>query len=116
MATGRGVAFEGIEVKVVDEHGNEVPHGTQGEEISRGPHMFSGYLKNPEATAKDLNDDGWFFSGDLCIQDEEGRVKINGRKKEILIRGGINISGKRSGQQPGWLPWCWRPCHHRPTR
>lgn len=87
-----GIAFEGIEVKVVDEHGNEVPHGTQGEEISRGPHMFSGYLKNPEATAKDLNDDGWFFSGDLCIQDEEGRVKINGRKKEILIRGGINIS------------------------
>ena len=87
-----GVAFEGIEVKVVDEHGNEVPHGAQGEEISRGPHMFSGYLKNPEATAKDLNDDGWFFSGDLCIQDEEGRVKINGRKKEILIRGGINIS------------------------
>ena len=85
-----GIAFEGIEVKVVDEHGNEVPHGTQGEEISRGPHMFSGYLKNPEATAKDLNDDGWFFSGDLCIQDEEGRVKINGRKKEILIRGGVS--------------------------
>lgn len=87
-----GVAFEGIEVKVVDEHGNEVPHGVQGEEISRGPHMFSGYYKNPEATAKELSDDGWFFSGDLCIQDETGRVKINGRKKEILIRGGINIS------------------------
>lgn len=87
-----GVAFEGIEVKVVDDKGNEVPHGTQGEEISRGPHMFSGYLKNPEATAKDLDDDGWFYSGDLCIQDEQGRVKINGRKKEILIRGGINIS------------------------
>lgn len=87
-----GIACEGIEVKVVDEKGNEVPYGVQGEEISRGPHMFSGYLKNPEATAKDLNDDGWFFSGDLCIQDEQGRVKINGRKKEILIRGGINIS------------------------
>ena len=87
-----GVAFEGIEVKVVDEHGNEVPHGVQGEEVSRGPHMFSGYLKNPEATAADLDDDGWFYSGDLCIQDEQGRVKINGRKKEILIRGGINIS------------------------
>ena len=64
----------------------------QGEEVSRGPHMFSGYLKNPEATAADLDDDGWFYSGDLCIQDEQGRVKINGRKKEILIRGGINIS------------------------
>lgn len=87
-----GIACEGIEVKVVDDKGNEVPYGTQGEEISRGPHMFSGYLKNPEATAKDLSDDGWFFSGDLCIQDEQGRVKINGRKKEILIRGGINIS------------------------
>lgn len=87
-----GIAFEGIEVKVVDDKGNEVPYGTQGEEVSRGPHMFSGYLKNPEATAKDLDDDGWFYSGDLCIQDETGRVKINGRKKEILIRGGINIS------------------------
>lgn len=87
-----GIAFEGIEVKVVDDHGNEVPYGTQGEEVSRGPHMFSGYLKNPEATAKELSEDGWFFSGDLCIQDEQGRVKINGRKKEILIRGGINIS------------------------
>lgn len=87
-----GIACEGIEVKVVDEKGNEVPYGTQGEEISRGPHMFSGYLKNPEATAKDLDDNGWFYSGDLCIQDEQGRIKINGRKKEILIRGGINIS------------------------
>lgn len=87
-----GIACEGIEVKVVDDKGNEVPHGVQGEEISRGPHMFCGYLKNPEATAKDLTDDGWFFSGDLCIQDDMGRVKINGRKKEILIRGGINIS------------------------
>lgn len=87
-----GIACAGIEVKVVDEKGNEVPYGVQGEEISRGPHMFSGYLKNPEATAKDLDDNGWFYSGDLCIQDETGRVKINGRKKEILIRGGINIS------------------------
>lgn len=87
-----GLPCEGIEVKVVDEHGNEVPHGEQGEEVSRGPHMFSGYLKNPQATAKDLSDDGWFYSGDLCYQDEEGRVRINGRKKEIIIRGGINIS------------------------
>ncbi len=87
-----GIPCEGIEVKVVDNEGNEVPYGEQGEEISRGPHMFSGYLKNPEATNKDLSDDGWFYSGDLCYQDAEGRVKINGRKKEILIRGGVNIS------------------------
>lgn len=87
-----GVPFDGIEVAVVDDAGNVVPFGTQGEEVSRGPQMFVGYLKNPEATAKDLKDDGWFYSGDLCIQDEQGRIKINGRKKEILIRGGINIS------------------------
>ena len=87
-----GVAFEGIEVKVVDDQGNAVPYGEQGEELSRGPHMFCGYLKNKEATDKDLSDDGWFASGDLCYMDEEGRIRINGRKKEILIRGGINIS------------------------
>lgn len=87
-----GVAPEGIEVKVVDEFGNEVPHGEQGEELSRGPHMFAGYLKNPEATASELSDDGWFSSGDLCYMDDEHRIRINGRKKEILIRGGINIS------------------------
>jgi acyl-CoA synthetase len=87
-----GIAPEGIEVMVVDDQGNEVPRGVQGEEVSRGPHMFAGYLHNPEATAKELKDDGWFYSGDLCYQDEEGRIRINGRKKEILIRGGINIS------------------------
>ena len=87
-----GVPFEGIEVKVVDEKGNEVPHGEQGEELSRGPHMFCGYLNNKEATDKDLSDDGWFASGDLCYMDDQGRVRINGRKKEILIGGGINIS------------------------
>lgn len=87
-----GVPFEGIEVKVVDDQGNEVPYGVQGEELSRGPHMFCGYLNNKEATDKDLSDDGWFASGDLCYMDEEGRIRINGRKKEILIRGGINIS------------------------
>lgn len=68
-----GVAPEGIEVKVVDEFGNEVPHGEQGEELSRGPHMFAGYLKNPEATASELSDDGWFSSGDLCYMEDEGR-------------------------------------------
>ncbi len=87
-----GIPCEGIEVKVVDDKGNPVAPGVQGEEASRGPHMFCGYYKNPEATAKELDDDGWFYSGDLCYMDEEGHVRINGRKKEILIRGGENIS------------------------
>lgn len=87
-----GIACEGIEVKVVDETGNEVEDGIQGEEISRGPQMFSGYYKNSEETSKSLTNDGWFYSGDLCCCDEKGRIRITGRKKEIIIRGGENIS------------------------
>lgn len=87
-----GVALEGIAIRVVDDAHREVPHGTQGEEASRGPHLFVGYLNNPEETAKVLDDEGWFYSGDLCVMDDEGRIRINGRKKEIIIRGGENIS------------------------
>lgn len=87
-----GIACDGVEVKIVDNQGNEVPYGVQGEEVSRGPQMFSGYYKDPETTAKELTQDGWFYSGDLCYSDEQGRIHINGRKKEIIIRGGENIS------------------------
>lgn len=89
-----GVPFAGIEVKVIDENGQEVPRGAQGEEISRGPHMFVGYLNERDRTDRALTDDGWFFSGDLCYMDEEGRIRINGRKKEVIIRGGENISAR----------------------
>jgi len=89
-----GVPFEGIEVRVIDGNGNEVCRGEQGEEISRGPHMFVGYLNEPERTDRALDDVGWFYSGDLCYQDEEGRIRINGRKKEVIIRGGENISAR----------------------
>lgn len=89
-----GVPFAGIEVKVIDEAGNEVPRGAQGEEISRGPHMFVGYLNERDRTDRALDDEGWFYSGDLCYMDEEGRIRINGRKKEVIIRGGENISAR----------------------
>ncbi len=87
-----GIPCTGIEVKVVDKNREEVPDGVQGEEASRGPHLFVGYLNNPEATDAVLDAEGWFYSGDLCTKDAEGRIKINGRMKEIIIRGGINIS------------------------
>ena len=87
-----GRPFKGVEVRVVDEQGRDVEPGVQGEELSRGPHVFAGYLGNPEATELALSDDGWFASGDLCTQDARGRIRINGRKKEIIIRGGENIS------------------------
>lgn len=87
-----GIAMHGIEVKVADEMRNRVPIGVQGEEASRGPNVFVGYLKEPDLTNKVLDDDGWYFSGDLCTMDETGYIRINGRKKDIIIRGGENIS------------------------
>ncbi len=87
-----GRPFKGVEVRVVDANGNDVPPGVQGEELSRGPNVFVGYLDNRQATEKALSDEGWFASGDFCTQDERGRIRINGRKKEIIIRGGENIS------------------------
>lgn len=87
-----GRALEGIEVSVVDGSRQPAPCGTQGEEASRGPNVFVGYLGDEEGTRAALDEDGWFYSGDLCVADERGRIRINGRLKEIIIRGGVNIS------------------------
>lgn len=87
-----GRPIEGVEVRVVDEAGRDVPPGVQGEELSRGPNVFVGYLKNPEATRAAIGEDGFYASGDLCVADGKGNIKITGRKKEILVRGGENLS------------------------
>ncbi|MDD9146936.1 medium-chain fatty-acid--CoA ligase [Sporolactobacillus sp. CQH2019] len=87
-----GCALPGIEIKVVDKSRKEVDSGTEGEEASRGPNVFVGYLKEPDLTAKVLDDDGWYYSGDLCRQDPRGYIRITGRMKDIIIRGGENIS------------------------
>lgn len=87
-----GTPMPGIEVKVVNEMRQPVPIGVQGEEASRGPNVFVGYLKEPELTKRVLDDEGWYYSGDLCTMDETGYIRINGRKKDIIIRGGENIS------------------------
>ncbi len=87
-----GRALPGIENRVVDPFHREVPFGVEGEEASRGPNVFVGYLKEPELTSRVLDDDGWYYSGDLCTMDEAGYIRITGRKKDIIIRGGENIS------------------------
>lgn len=87
-----GVAVPSVEIKVVDENRRRLPAGVQGEEASRGPSVFVGYLKDPELTAKALDDEGWYYSGDLCTMDDDGYIRITGRKKDIIIRGGENIS------------------------
>lgn len=92
MGNTSGRPIEGIEVRIVDENRREVPLGTIGEEASRGPNVFVGYLNDQTATQKVLDDEGWFYSGDLCIEDENGNIKVIGRKKDIIVRGGENLN------------------------
>lgn len=87
-----GVAPEEIEVRVVDEYGKDVKPGEVGEEISRGPNVFIGYLGDEESTNLAIDEDGWYYSGDLCYSDGNGWIKICGRKKDIIVRGGENLN------------------------
>ena len=81
-----------IEVMIANpETGKPVPPGTQGEICCRGYNIMKGYYNMPEATAETIDADGWLHSGDLGIMDEEGYLKITGRIKEMIIRGGENI-------------------------
>ncbi|EHP6375979.1 medium-chain fatty-acid--CoA ligase, partial [Escherichia coli] len=87
-----GYAAAGVEIKVVDDARKTLPLGCEGEEASRGPNVFMGYFDEPELTARALDEEGWYYSGDLCRMDEAGYIKITGRKKDIIVRGGENIS------------------------
>ena len=60
----------------------------------RGPNLFSGYWRNPEKTAEDHTEDGWFISGDVATQDAQGYVRIVGRAKDLIITGGYNVYPK----------------------
>lgn len=80
------------EVKVVDpETGQVLPRGTQGEICFRGYHVMKGYFEMPEATASTIDEAGWLHSGDLGDMDGDGYVRITGRLKDMIIRGGENI-------------------------
>jgi fatty-acyl-CoA synthase len=81
-----------IEVKIVNpETGAVVPRGTPGELCTRGYSVMLGYWQNPEATKAALDEAGWMHTGDLATMDEEGFVKIVGRIKDMIIRGGENV-------------------------
>ena len=86
-----GKTLDICELKVVDNQGKEVSFDTEGEILIKGTNMFKGYLNNEGATKKALQG-GWLYSGDLGYLDEDGYVYIKGRKKEIIIKGGQNIS------------------------
>ena len=84
-----GVAIPGCTVKIVDQSRQAVSTGTEGLLLARGPSTFIGYLKKPEAY--DVDEDGFFDTGDLATMDEDGYIRITGRSKDIIIRGGENI-------------------------
>ncbi len=78
------------EVRLVDDDGNDVPVGTSGEILVRGPNVMREYLNQPEATAQSLRD-GWFYSGDMGHFDADGFLYVDDRKKDMIISGGENI-------------------------
>jgi len=82
---------EGVEYKLVDSQGNSVGVGEEGEILYRGPNLCLGYLE-PEHNRNAFTEDGYIRSGDLGIVDADGYLRIVGRRKEIIIRGGENIS------------------------
>lgn len=90
--TSVGRALEGVEVKVVDpDTGETLPPEKQGEICARGYNVMKGYYKMPEATTAAIDQDGWLHTGDLGILDENGYLRITGRIKDMIIRGGENI-------------------------
>jgi long-chain acyl-CoA synthetase len=85
-----GLPLPGVDAKVVDEEGKEVPLGEVGELIVKGPNIMKGYWNRPEETQKALKD-GWLFTGDMARMDQDGYFYIVDRKKDMIIAGGYNI-------------------------
>jgi long-chain acyl-CoA synthetase len=87
-----GLPFPDTDCRIADltDGVTDVPHGEEGELIIRGPQVMAGYWNKPEETAETLRD-GWLHSGDLAVMDDEGYVRIVGRKKDMILASGYNI-------------------------
>ena len=90
-SAGRAAFF--VEVRVVDESGEDVPVGERGEIVYRSPQLCRGYWNKPEATEEAFRD-GWFHSGDLVVQDEEGYVEVVDRIKDVINTGGVLVASR----------------------
>lgn len=86
-----GSALPHVEVKVVSPTGETVPRGERGEVCSRGYHVMLGYWEDERATRESLDAEGWMHTGDLGVIDEDGYLRIEGRLKDMILRGGENI-------------------------
>jgi acyl-CoA synthetase (AMP-forming)/AMP-acid ligase II len=85
-----GRAVPGVEVRVVDDDGTEVPRGEPGEIVVRGYNVMQGYFEAPDQTAEVIDPDGWLHTGDIGTMDPDGYVAITDRKKDMFISGGFN--------------------------
>jgi long-chain acyl-CoA synthetase len=86
-----GKVLDGIEVRLVDEQGDEAISGDPGEIWVRGPNVFLGYLDDPEATARALTADGWLRTGDIAVTDADGYLYLVDRVKDLIIVSGFNV-------------------------
>jgi long-chain acyl-CoA synthetase len=89
-----GKSMPETEVKIIDNDGNELPHNKYGELIISGPGLMKGYWNVPEVTAETLKND-WLYTGDIGYVDEDGYFYITDRKKDLIIKGGENISPRQ---------------------
>jgi long-chain acyl-CoA synthetase len=85
-----GVPVSSTDVKIVDDNGVEVPLGSPGEIIAKGPQIMKGYYNKPDETAKTVKD-GWLYTGDIAIMDADGYFKIVDRKKDMILVSGFNV-------------------------
>ncbi len=92
VASTDGQAFLGTELRVLGLDDEELAAGQEGDLVMRGPQQCLGYFKNPQLNQESFLQDKWFRTGDLAVIDNQGYVKITGRRKELIIRGGANIS------------------------
>ena len=90
IATTSGRAMPGVEVRIVDDDGNEVPRGEPGEIVVRGYNVMAGYFEDPAATGEAIDADGWLHTGDVGTMDERGYIDITDRIKDLFIVGGFN--------------------------
>lgn len=89
-----GYALPGVQVRIASETGEVVPPGEVGVIEVKGPNVFSGYWRMPEKTAEEFRADGYFITGDQAVMDQDGRVSIVGREKDMVISGGYNVYPK----------------------
>jgi acyl-CoA synthetase (AMP-forming)/AMP-acid ligase II len=91
LAETIGSPVQADRVRIVDAEGQPVPDGTGGEIQIRGPHVFLGYLNNPQATRETFTPDGWLRTGDLGAHDGDGNIRLLGRTREMFKSGGYNV-------------------------